>query len=436
MKHTAVIICTRLSSSRVPKKSIYPINGKPALEHLIKRIGLFDIHLAMPEEDLHSYDWQSLTKRYPNVYIHTGYSDDPLKRMAMVAEREGINSVIRITHDKIFVNEDDLYGAIAEFHKLNLDYLYSSEFTPGSGFEIISADALKRAADMYTKVEHISYAIKSITNNSYNYQPTTKHDKSLRLLIDYPEDTQLLETITSTLGNDVKLSKVIDFCNEHDWVRDINKLPPLTVYTCAYNASKWIADAMESVANQNIFSQIQYVIIDDHSTDRTPYLISQFAHKFPNVEWLRTTKNVGLASCSNIALSMARGEYVVRLDADDFFAKCESVSKLYDNIKSREVDAVYPNNYYGSFKVIQNGKEQHHVGGTIFKTAAINHIKFTEGLRGYEGLDFYVKAQKLLRIGYLNTPIFFYRQHKESMSKNNLEERAKLKEVILKDETN
>ena len=43
-----------------------------------------------------------------------------------------------------------------------------------------------------------------------------------------------------------------------------------------------------------------------------------------------------------------------------------------------------------------------------------------------EGFDLFKRSQGQLDIGYLKRPLFFYRQHDGSMSKNNLEERQKI----------
>ena len=98
-------------------------------------------------------------------------------------------------------------------------------------------------------------------------------------------------------------------------------------------------------------------------------------------------------------------------------------------IKEAKKDVLYPHNYYGKKKTIQNGRA-HHVGGALFCKSAVNHIKFTEKLRGYEGLDFFLRAREQLNVGYFGKPVFFYRQHSGSMSKTNLKMREDIKRGI------
>ena len=140
---------------------------------------------------------------------------------------------------------------------------------------------------------------------------------------------------------------------------------------------------------------------------------------------------MGLSSSSNLALSEARGKSIIRLDADDYFTHDQAIQELQFELNRSDADIVYPDNYFGSFSKIQKGNDAHHVGGALFRTRGANHVKFTDGLRGYEGLDFFVRARDQLKISYLEKPLFFYRQHTDSMSHKNLDDRAALKELIL-----
>ncbi len=430
---TAFVLCSRNDSSRVPGKPFRKINGKPVLTHLIERLQKTNIPviLAVPAAQFGQYEALKLQGLHS---IYLGSENDPLDRMYKAAKDCGFDNVIRVTHDKIFVDPDLVLKALSTYHEMNLDYLYSSKFTDGSGFEIISFQSLERAAHIYKNVEYISYAIRSVTDNSHDFDVPPAYRSDTRLLIDYPEDLTLLETVFSALKYDCTLRDVLNLTSENPWIKSINKLPELTVYTCVYNGEKWVERAMGSVAKQKGFRDFQYVIIDDHSTDKTGFIVSKFASLYPNVSWIKNDKNIGLASSSNVALKQAKGNYIMRLDHDDYLTSETACQQLLHAIKERKLDAVYPNNFYGSQGVVQNGKECHHIGGSIFRTRAINHIKFTDGLRNYEGLDFFQRAKTELKIGYLNKPLFVYSQLPNSMSKSNLEERLKTKEKILSSE--
>lgn len=429
---TGIVICSHLASRRIPNKPLVKINGVPLIEHLLtqlKKTNLTTI-IALPNRDYS--DYRFLHKKF-DVSFSFGYTKDPLKRMWVSALDHKLDTIIRVTHDKIFVDPDLIFKALGVFNAKNLDYLYSSQFTDGTGFEIISKKALEAAAKKYEGVEHISYAIKSVTKNQHHFEVPPDFRSSDRLLIDYPEDLDLMELIHVGVGNDASLKQVQKYLSILDWAKELNPLPDITYYTCVYNGEKHLQQTIESIINQGYhFESSEYIIVDDHSTDDSTRIAYKYASNYPNIKVTRNSKNIGLAASSNVALKKAKGKYIIRMDADDFFKGCNDAGHLLKEIESTKKDVIYPNNYYGHTDTIQNGKESHHVGGAIFRTRALNHIKFTDKLRNYEGLDVYLRAKGLLDIGYLNRVCFFYRQSPDSMSKTNLEIREKIKTELLK----
>jgi spore coat polysaccharide biosynthesis protein SpsF (cytidylyltransferase family) len=439
LNNTGIICCTRMKSTRVPNKCALDINGKSILEHLHSRLLKAEIPIiyAYPNADaseykklFYTFEGRSSTY-FPGYNVFMGHDDDPLQRMYQAAKRNKLDTIIRVVHDKIFVDDVQIKYALQEYRKKGLDYLYSSTFTDGTAFEIFSFEALEKAATKFKNVEHITYAIKAVSEKSLDYNWDGLYCENIRLLIDFPEDVDLMRTLFAVLGNDCSQMDVLKFMTKNTYALNINKLPKVTIYTCAYNADKWVEETMYSVLRQNNFAtDYEYILVDDCSTDNTALLMSRVASHFPNVKYIRNTKNIGLASSSNLALSRARGKHIIRLDADDTFVGNNCIEMMLAESRKQNVDALYPNYYNGNYKTIGLGAAEHHPAGTLFKTLALNHIRFKDGLRHYDGLDVYKRAKEFLNIGYLNRPIFFYRHHTTSMSKNNLDERAEIKRRI------
>jgi spore coat polysaccharide biosynthesis protein SpsF (cytidylyltransferase family) len=385
--------------------------------------------LAIPEAEVIQYAFL-LDVFKKNLVLFTGSEDDPMKRMCDAAYAIKADNIIRVTHDKIFVDTERLEPMLKEFTENDLDYTYSSDFVPGTGFEVISRRILEQCVDKFKRVEHISYAVRALSKNSLNYRFQKKY-YDIRLLIDYPEDVSLMNVIIACLGTDCSLKDVLAFVDNNRQLKSINKLPMVTVYTCAFNAAKWIQDAMGSVAQQTNFKDCEYIIIDDHSSDRTILPVAKFCQTYKNSRFIRNDKNIGLASSSNVALKHARGKYIMRLDADDFFVNKHVIQNMVTEIETEGHDVVYPNCYAGlSMRTVQKGADNNHVGGALFRTSAINHIKFTDALRNYDSLDLFMRAKDQLKVGYWNRVAFCYRQHNESMSRNNLKDREKTKKMI------
>lgn len=90
--------------------------------------------------------------------------------------------------------------------------------------------------------------------------------------------------------------------------------PLVTVFMAAFNAGKYINQAIKSVLSQT-FSDFELLIINDGSTDNTVEIINQF--KDPRIRLLNNIKNNGLTFTRNYGIKEARGEYFAILDSDD-----------------------------------------------------------------------------------------------------------------------
>lgn len=93
---------------------------------------------------------------------------------------------------------------------------------------------------------------------------------------------------------------------------DLNN-PKVTVLMPAYNAGKYIGEAIASVMEQS-FTDFELLIINDGSTDDTEKIIRSF--KDPRIV-LISQENKGVSAALNLGLSHARANYIARFDADD-----------------------------------------------------------------------------------------------------------------------
>ncbi|MHC5060097.1 MAG: FkbM family methyltransferase [Planctomycetota bacterium] len=117
-----------------------------------------------------------------------------------------------------------------------------------------------------------------------------------------------------------------------------NDQPLVTVEMIAYNAEKYIAAAIDSVLAQT-YENFELLIIDDGSTDRTNQIINsyhdtriRYIHKQHKNRW----------SGTNIAISQAKGQYIITVDSDDFIA-ADYIEKMVAAAQSRpEIDYFYP----------------------------------------------------------------------------------------------
>jgi len=85
--------------------------------------------------------------------------------------------------------------------------------------------------------------------------------------------------------------------------------PEITVLMPAYNAGKYIAEAITSVLKQS-FSNFELLIVNDGSTDDTVRIIESFND--PRIVMIHQ-ENKGIASALNAGLEKSRAPYIARL---------------------------------------------------------------------------------------------------------------------------
>jgi len=92
----------------------------------------------------------------------------------------------------------------------------------------------------------------------------------------------------------------------------------VSVIICAFNAEKYIGEAIESVLKQT-YKNYELLIINDASVDSTLSIAEQYSKKDGRIKIINLYKNQGLAKGRKIALSHTKYDWVIYLDADDIF---------------------------------------------------------------------------------------------------------------------
>lgn len=93
------------------------------------------------------------------------------------------------------------------------------------------------------------------------------------------------------------------------------KEPMVSIIMPAYNAQRFLHEAMESILSQT-FTEFEFLIMDDGSTDSTWQILGEYAHKDRRIK-LFQQKNQGVAVSLNYLFSVAQGDLIARMDADD-----------------------------------------------------------------------------------------------------------------------
>src|SRR5437870_1032891 len=92
--------------------------------------------------------------------------------------------------------------------------------------------------------------------------------------------------------------------------------PKVTILTAVRNGVSLLPETVASIQHQT-FSDWEYLIVDDASEDGTPDWIAGAARQDPRIRLTRREQQGGPFAAANTGLREARGEYIVRTDADD-----------------------------------------------------------------------------------------------------------------------
>lgn len=111
----------------------------------------------------------------------------------------------------------------------------------------------------------------------------------------------------------------------------------VSVVMPAFNKEKYIVKAIKSVLNQT-YQDIELIIIDDCSTDKTVERISEISDERMRVICL--SENHGACYARNMGIEKANGEYIAFQDADNFWYP-EKIVRSLDTLKEQNTDCVF-----------------------------------------------------------------------------------------------
>lgn len=205
----------------------------------------------------------------------------------------------------------------------------------------------------------------------------------------------------------------------------------ITVYIVNHNYGRYILKSINSVLQQS-YKNFELIIIDDFSSDNSKDIIDKF-NNHKKIRIIYNKKKFGLIKSANISIKASKGEYILRLDADDFLHKNALQILLNEITKKRDIALVYSDYYsvnekntvlslnkqfYTGSKKRLNQKVPHGACSLIRKNILFDVGLYDESLDRQDGYEIWYKISNLYKIVHVDLPLFFYRQHSLSLSKN------------------
>lgn len=226
----------------------------------------------------------------------------------------------------------------------------------------------------------------------------------------------------------------------------------VSIIVPVYNVEKYLEKCLESIIMQDLKNEeFEVIIVNDGSPDESQKIIDRYTSKYSNFIGLKK-KNGGLSSARNSGLKIAKGEFILFLDSDDFLVE-NSLKDVLENIKGADVlmyDYIYidnegkkslPKKYFnksGFYSIdffLKNSIVEANVWKYLFKRSIIeaNKIEFIEGMY-HEDEHFTLNYLLCCKsISYCDKKVIYYLQREESiMSTQDSEKKLKKLEDMIR----
>ena len=220
-----IIIQARINSSRLPRKVLALVNGKPLLNYLfnnlLKSFNREKIILATSNK---SHD-KPIIKfcKEQNINCFIGSLSDVAKRMLSVAKYYNTDAFVRINGDSPFIDSKIIIRALSIFNDGNYDLVtntFPRSFPIGQSVEVIDTKKFEKTYKKMTKPEEFEHITKYYYNNKDQFKIKNFQNEqdlsSYRLVIDTKEDLNRMKKMVKNMKSpfcDYNFNDLIELYN-------------------------------------------------------------------------------------------------------------------------------------------------------------------------------------------------------------------------------
>lgn len=229
----AAIIQARMGSKRYPEKVLETISNHPVLFHVIERIRdsqAIDVIVVATTTDPAD---KILIKRAREFQVqsYAGPENDLIKRFLSAAEMVGADIIVRVLCDNPLFEPSYIDECLALLQKEKASYAYVEDAVPGTGVEIFTKEALKKANESAKEPRYREEITSFFLDNPDKFPIVTikAHDRfklpTLNLAFDDKEDLKLIRALYHKFYKDdtiVPLVKVMSYLKQNPEVADLN----------------------------------------------------------------------------------------------------------------------------------------------------------------------------------------------------------------------
>jgi glycosyltransferase involved in cell wall biosynthesis len=224
----------------------------------------------------------------------------------------------------------------------------------------------------------------------------------------------------------------------------------ISIILPVYNVEDYLQECLQSIIDQSFDFNIEALLVEDFSTDRSRQICAEFAELRPDLFTLiAMAENQGVSVARNTGLESVRGDYFMFVDPDDVLP-ANALQVLYAAAIQHDADIVKGNNTIFDQRsetearynvtsesmirdndvlktLYQHSKVRGHPWGKLFNRSRLGHIRFPVGVRMAQDLQYcgevFSEASSLLLV---NKPVYRYRNRDTGSTRRKFETGAYL----------
>ena len=203
---------------------------------------------------------------------------------------------------------------------------------------------------------------------------------------------------------------------------DNNLRPRISVIVPVYNQQLFIGRCIRSLLHQSLsHSQYEIIVIDDGSVDLTTYALTQFCDPFNNVNLVTNKSNIGLPASLNKGINLAKGDFIVRVDSDDYVNYNYLSFLSYYLETNDDADAVACDYYLVDDKerilTRYHSQSDPIACGIMFRKNQLFDIGlYDETFLLNEEKELLIRFNQKFTLHHLQIPLYRYRKHSTNMT--------------------
>lgn len=195
----------------------------------------------------------------------------------------------------------------------------------------------------------------------------------------------------------------------------------ISVLVTAYNEQAYIGRCLRSLLDQSISRHVfEIIVVNDASTDLTSYALDVFGE---SIRVINNEKNLALPASINRGIEVARGDYIVRVDGDDY-VNSEFLNFLHSYLTFNDYADAVACDYFlvdDDEQVISRANcDLEPIGcGIMFKRRHLIDVGlYDPAFKRHEDKDLRLRFEKKYCVKRLDLPLYRYRQHQNNITSN------------------